>query len=130
MHKTVLKAEKKSPALPLLVCCSDKFLLSTAPHLHSTQCKEPHTRSSLLSEINQVCDEEEQTLSIRSSPDVSLNSPEQRLEQLPCPTPEQGQQLLLIFIAGKFCASNQQEQRFHLKASRVQDHKACRLFYP
>lgn len=32
---------RKSPASPPLVCCSDKFLLSTAPHLHSAQCKEP-----------------------------------------------------------------------------------------
>lgn len=108
--------------------CSPQPHTCTAPSASSHSM--PHTRSSLLSEINQVCDEEEQTLSIRSSPDVSLKSPEQRLEQLPCPTPEQGQQLLLIFIAGKFCASNQQEQRFHLKASRVQDHKACRHFYP
>lgn len=108
--------------------CSPQPHTCTAPSARSHSM--PHTHSSLPSEINQVCDGEEQTLSIRSSPDVSLNSPEQSLEQLPRPTPEQGQQQLLIFITGKFCASNQQEQRFHLKASRVQDHKACRHFYP
>lgn len=128
---------RKSLATPLLVCCSDEFLLSTAPHLHSTQhnsmsglLPSPATSLLLASKMSPVCDEEEQTLRIRSSPDDNLPSPEQRLEQLPYPIPKQRQQPLFIFIAGKFCASNQQGQHFHLKANRVQDHRACRHFYP
>lgn len=40
-HISQFLKPKKNPASPPLVCCSDEFLLSTAPHLHSTQHKEP-----------------------------------------------------------------------------------------
>lgn len=61
-------------------------------------------------------------LKIRSSPDVNWTSTEQGLEQR--------QQLHFHFIACKFCASNQQGRRFHLKAMKVQKHRAWRHFYP
>lgn len=131
---------RKSLATPPLVCCSDEFLLSPAPHLHSTQHKGaipcqgccpawPHPYRWPQKWVRFVTRRNER-MRIRSSPDDNLTSPEQRLEQLPYPIPKKRQQPLFIFIAGKFCASNQQGQHFHLKANRVQDHRACRHFYP
>lgn len=97
---------------------SDEFLLSTAPQ---GLLPRPPTLS-LASKMSQVCDKEEQTPENQIQPRCQLN---QHRAGAGAETAAS-----FHFVACKFCASNQQGWHFHLKAKKVQKHRAWRHFHP